>query len=227
MKTIKLACWIFVAGIALFGGLGIFFSAISVVGGSGPGAPLEGVAIAIGLFFSLVALGVFALCIWFRPRELREGGSRMVVSGFLAISVAVGLAVSMRAAIYRTGLFEMRVVVVDSSGQPLPGTTVSWKSLQLGKGLGNNNSPATGSEHTAGDGSVSFMAHHPHRIDLHFQFPDESKTGVVIEACGPTWGHVIKPEDDASVRALSSFQMHFDRIMVPNNGDVTLEVRKK
>ena len=227
MKTIKLACWIFVAGIALVGGLGIFFSAISVERGSGPGAPLEGVAVAIGLLASLVALGVFALCIWFRPRELREGGSRMVVSGILAISVAVGLAVSLRAAIYRTGLFEMRVVVVDASGQPLPGVTVSWEGLQLGGGMGNYNSPATGSARTDGDGAVSFIAHHPHRIDLHFQFPDESKTGVMIEHCGPTWGHVITPSQGASVRALSSFQMHFERIMVPNNGDVTLEVRKK
>ena len=223
MKTIKLACWIFVAGVALFGGLGIFFSVASVERGSGPGAPLEGVAIAIGLFVSLVAFGVFALCIWFRPRELREGGSRLVIAVLLAIGVAVGL----HTALYRTGLFEMRVVVVDTSGQPLPGVTVSWESLQLGKGLGNYNSPATGSARTAGDGSVSFMAHHPHRIDLHFQFPDQSKTGVMIEHCGPTWGHVITPSQGASVRALSSFQMHFERIMVPNNGDVTLEVRKK
>ncbi|MCE9519249.1 MAG: Ig-like domain-containing protein [Verrucomicrobia bacterium] len=222
MKLVKLAIWVFVAGISLFAAVGIFFSAASVERGGGPGAPLEGVAVAVGLQFALIAAGVFACCIIFRPKELTESPPRLVI----AIVLALGIAVSLRVALYRTGLFEMRVVVVDSAGHPIPGVKVSWDGSQFGEGLGNYNSVATGSGLTSSDGSIAFSAHHPHRIDLVLAFSAESKASVMIEPSGRTYGHIVRPDERVAVRSVTPFQMHFDSIMVPNTGDVTLEIKR-
>jgi len=223
MKLLKLAIWVFVAGISLFAAIGIFFSAASVERGGGPGAPLEGAAVAIGLVLALVAGGVFVCCIIFRPRELTESPPRLAI----AIVLALGIAVSLRVALYRTGLFDMRVIVLDSAGHPLPDVKVSWDGFQLGRGLGNNNSVARGSGLTGSDGSISFTAHHPHRIDLMLAFSETNKASVMIEHCGPTYGHVVTPDHRVEVRSVTPFQMHFDRIMLPNTGDITLEIKKR
>ena len=223
MNLLKLVIWAFVAGISLFAVIGIFLWVGSGVLGGGSEVPLEGVAVAlaVAVLFSLIPAAVFAYCVIFRPRDLNGTPPRLVIP----IILALGMTVSLRVALYRTGLFELRVVVVDSAGHPIHGVKVSWDGFPYGEGLGNYNGVATGSGLTSSDGSIAFLVHHPHAIDLVLEFSADRRASVMIEPSGRTYGHIVQPDDQVEVRSVTPFQMYRDRIMVPNTGDVTLEIK--
>src|SRR5437763_120183 len=139
MRALAVVVWFFFAASSLLGGILLFFELPQAQPGSGPGAPLEGVAFVMGIGILIGCLVVFVLCLRFRPAPaaFTWRNCALAVGAYaLCILGAFGLTRSER--------YTLIARVLDSAGQPVPEAEVRFNSFPLGEGLGRYHRVAKG-----------------------------------------------------------------------------------
>src|SRR5262245_35686223 len=128
MKFVKVAAWIFLLMTSI---LTLVSSALTLptIGGPGPGAPLEGVAMMICFIMLVISVIVLVLCIVFRPRK--ELLTRSAVVGsillYFGLGLALRLAMSARAA---NNQYSLSVQFLNEANAPVAGAAVSYFTYQ-------------------------------------------------------------------------------------------------
>src|SRR4051794_9079271 len=119
MRPPSLVIWFFVAASTVIVGLFTISGISRPETGPGPGAPLEGVAMIIGLITLATCFAVLILCLRFRPKREaftpRNWAFAIITYSVFVFSV-LGLV--------RSSRYTLSARVVDSTGQPVPAASV-------------------------------------------------------------------------------------------------------
>jgi hypothetical protein len=192
MKFAKVAAWFFVLITSI---LTLVSSALTLptIGGPGPGAPLEGVAIMICLIMLVISVIVFVLCVVFRPRRKLLTRSAVVGSILLYLGLALALRLAMSARAVKNQ-YSLSVRFLNEANEPVPDATVTYFTYQATDGLAVGNS-LKGSSVTDSTGSFRLRSYHQHSVSLDIMHPQYQRASLNVEAAHKGIPHQITPRD--------------------------------
>src|SRR5437867_973164 len=224
MRALQVIVWFF---LLLSSGFGVILSLFGLsqvqTPGPGPGAPLEGVAVVMGLGILAGSLLVLVLCLCFRPpRAAFTSRNWVMAAGCYALFVLSVFSLT------RSARYTLTARVLDSSGKPVPEASVRFSSFALGEGWGRFDRRAEGRIVTDAAGSVTIRTSHAHRIDLDIQKEGFQRMSVQLEAAGRRYPHqVTSPARGAGIVVLRPTSARFDKqsgLLIPPEGDIMLDV---